>query len=602
MSQEKEKSKILLIFRPEDSGDEWPRLNKALSSFNQVETKESNSTVSAQEVIELSQQGYEHIFLDLSIADFQNLKTEKLVNLTLVKKETFAWNNPEARKLTSGVLLEYPCLILEKFSLADLIRVLHLYLNPKRLSGTTPLMEKGALVIAEKIQSMESLGTTTDKLCSYLQKIESFALVDRIPDLRQVLQAIIQKAYTEAKTINPEFPTVDFQVGVNKSKLAINLRFPKGGLDPKTLPQLILDGKDLFWSILWNCADVTLITHHVQYEEIETMLFFHLEKRVNYSTYKTFLIKESKRSMKSDSLLVAPQNFDFKILSEIEVNTEKVDLNEYETSDTNIDFGSLPEEVVKKMAKLTEESIFLKDQAVKKDEALREIQTKCVELTKELNQKRGESMKLIKSNQMIQEATSRKLADYEKKIEFLNSEGKEKAQANEAAPAQFLQEAIGKLESSLKVSELEKNQLTEKALNEQKKLTLLEQKYSTLFKEVAAKDKEISELKAAMVKIRKENATGAASAASSGGIQTPESVIQKLKETEARENALKQELKKIAFKLEHSEKNVKAIQNEASEKSKLLEQKLQGAKTKEVELLKKIEELSAALKKAAKAA
>ena len=38
------------------------------------------------------------------------------------------------------------------------------------------------------------------------------------------------------------------------------------------------------------------------------------------------------------------------------------------------------------------------------------------------------------------------------------------------------------------------------------------------------------------------------------------------------------------------------------EKNKLLEHKLQAAKAKELDLLKKIDELSAALKKAAKAA
>lgn len=600
MSQDREKPKILLLFKAEESAEEWNRLVKALSSFNQVDKKELESTIPTTELKDLGKE-YDHVFLDLSLADFQNLQSEKFPNLTIVKKETFAWNNPETRKLTSGVLLRYPCLVLEKISLGDLIRVLHLYLNPKRLSGTTPLLEKGALILADKIQSAENLGTLTDKLCTYLDKIEGFQLSERIPDVRQVLQAILQKSLQESKKMNPEFPTVDFQVGVTKSKLAVNLRFPRGDISVETLPSQILDGRDLFWSILWNCSDTTLVTHHVQYDEIETMFFFYLERRPSYSTFKTFLLKESERSLKSDSLLVAPQNFDFKILSDIKLREQKLEINELQTAESGIDFGSLPEEVVKKMAKLTEEGMFLKEQATKREENIRELQTKFVEASKELNQKKSEVMKLMKANQMIQEASNRKLADYEKKIEFLSNVSKEKAQANDSVPAQALQEAISKLEASLKASELEKNQLQEKALNEQKKVAIFEQKYSTLFKEVSAKDKEIGELKAAVVKIRKES-TSTANANSSGASSAGDSVSQKLKDAETREALLKQELKKIAFKLEHSEKNVKAIQNEAAEKNKLLEQKLQNAKTKEVELLKKIEELSAALKKAAKAA
>lgn len=600
MSQDREKPKILLLYKAEDSSEEWNRLVKALTSFNQVEKKEFEAMIPISDLKDLGKD-FDHIFLDLSLADFQNLQTEKVSNLSIVKKETFAWNNPETRKLTSGVLLNYPCLILEKITLGDLIRVLHLYLNPKRLSGATPLLEKGALILADKIQSTESLGTTTDKLSSYLDKIEGFQLADRIPDIRQVLQAVLHKSLIESKKQNPEFPTVDFQIGITKSKLAINLRFPRGDISIDNLPQMILDGKDLFWSILWNCSDTTLITHHVQYDEIETMFFFYLEKRPSHATFKTFLIKSSERSLKSDSLLVAPQNFDFKILSDIKVRDQKFEINELQTSESGIDFGSLPEEVVKKMAKLTEESLFLKEQATKREENIRDLQTKFVEASKELNQKKSEVMKLMKANQMIQEASNRKLADYEKKIEFLNSVSKEKSQANDAVPAQALQEAISKLEASLKASELEKNQLQEKALNEQKKVAIFEQKYSTLFKEVSAKDKEIGELKAAVVKIRKESAAGSNSS-NSNNTTGGDSTSQKLKEAETREALLKQELKKIAFKLEHSEKNVKAIQNEAAEKNKLLEQKLQNAKTKEVELLKKIEELSAALKKAAKAA
>jgi hypothetical protein len=601
MNQEKEKPKILLLYKQEgEATEDWSRLTKALSSFNQTEKQERDSTVSTDELTSLSAT-WDHIFLDLSLAEFPKLQETSLKNLTLVKKDTFAWNNPEARKLTYGVLAKYPCLVLEKISLGDLIRVLHLYLNPKRLSGTTPLLEKGALIIGEKIQSLENLGTLMDKLSSYFEKIEGFTLIDRVPDLRQLLQAIVQKAFQESKHLNPEYPTVDFQVGVTKNKLAINLRFPRGNISFDTISQTILDGKDLFWALMWSCSDLSLITHHLQYDELETMFFFSHEKRQSMASFKSLLWKTSDRSMKTDALLVAPQNFDFKILSEIKIKDHAVELQEITQLEKGIDFGALPDEVVKKMAKLTEEGIFLKEQGTKREEMLREVQTKYVDASKELNQKKSEVMKLMKTNQLIQEASNRKLADFEKKIEFLSTVNKEKNQSQESSPAHLLQEAITKLETSLRASELEKNQLNEKASNEQKKVAILEQKYSTIFKEVAAKEKEIGELKAAVVKIRKES-TSSAGANGGAASANSDSIAQKLKETELRENTLKQELKKLAFKLEHADKNVKAIQNEAAEKNKLLEQKLQGAKTKEVELLKKIDELSAALKKAAKAA
>jgi hypothetical protein len=601
MNKEKEKPKILLLYKQENEANEdWSRLMKALSSFNQTEKQERETTVATEELISLSE-NWDHIFLDISLAEFSKLQETTLKNLTLVKKDNFSWNNPEARKLTSGVLTKFPCLVLEKIILSDLIRILHLYLNPKRLSGTTPLLEKGALIIAEKIQALDKLGTLMDKLSSYFEKLEGFALVDRIPDLRQLLQAIIQKAFQESKQLNPEYPTVDFQVGVTKNKLAINLRFPRGNISFDTISQTILDGRDLFWSLMWSCSDLSLITHHLQYDEIETMFFFSQEKRQNMATFKTLLWKTSERSMKTDSLMVAPQNFDFKILSEMKLKDHAVEHLELSQSEKGIDFGALPDEVVKKMAKLTEEGIFLKEQSTKREEMLRYVQTKYVDATKELNQKKSEVMKLMKTNHLIQEASNQKLADFEKKIEFLSTVNKEKNLAKDNSPTQVLQEAITKLEASLRASELEKNQLNEKATNEQKKVANLEQKYSTIFKEVAAKEKEIGKLKAAVVKIRKESTSSAGDingAASAGN----DSIAQKLKETELRENTLKQELRKLAFKLEHADKNVKAIQNEAAEKNKLLEQKLQSAKIKEVELLKKIDELSAALKKAAKAA
>jgi hypothetical protein len=61
-------------------------------------------------------------------------------------------------------------------------------------------------------------------------------------------------------------------------------------------------------------------------------------------------------------------------------------------------------------------------------------------------------------------------------------------------------------------------------------------------------------------------------------------------------------VKKLSFKVESQEKNLRVIQNDATEKQRMLDQKLRAAKNKEVELLKRIEELTTSLKKASKVA
>jgi hypothetical protein len=200
---------------------------------------------------------HDHIFLDTKLADWRSLGARKQDRLTLVKKEALPWNTPEARSLTLGTLTKHPCLLLEDLSATDLVRLLHLYLLPKRLAGATPLLEKGAIVIGEKIQGTETLGTTMDKLAAYLEQTDGLSLKGRIFDLRQVLTAVLAEAYQRARSVIATYPAVDFQVAASGQKIVVNLRFPAAGLTMEELPRQILNGEELFWQQAWLCSDTT---------------------------------------------------------------------------------------------------------------------------------------------------------------------------------------------------------------------------------------------------------------------------------------------------------------------------------------------------------
>lgn len=605
MDQAKKIPKVLLLrqtYSEEESGT-WLRLFKALKGFAQAEIEIRDEPLNPQDIQEISA-SFDHVIVDLALIDAAAFGDQTLPNLIFAAKDTFEWDNPDFRARVMPVLKRHPSLMLEQLSAGDLIRVLHLQFMPKRLAGVVPVMEKGSVIVAEKIQSTDGIGTLIDKLCLYFGRTENFGLKERLPDLRQVLSALLLEAYQLAKTTGSEYPTVDFQVGMNKGKIAVNLRFPRGNLAMEEIPELAMNGLDPLWHQAWACSDLLLLTEHTQYDELELMMLFVAPKRRGHSEFRSFLVKKSDRSSKKENLFSSSQNYDFHVLSDIRLKEKEEFHFEAQEEGLDLDLNSLPVEVVEKMANLSRESLFLRDQALKKDDLLRDAHSKIVQMNKSLGQKQNELVRLTKSSAMKLEVLQRKVNELEKALAKASETKLPSAAAiAEGNLATEAKETITRLEQSLRASENEKNQLNERANREQKKVAVLEQKYTTLYRDIGVKDKELSELKAQLIKLKKEASTGAAeakAAAASSGAQDNASA--KLKESEAREFALKQELRKLAFKVENNEKNVKAIQQEAAEKSKLLEQKLQAAKAKELELIKKVEDLSALLKKASKAA
>jgi hypothetical protein len=603
MDQAQEVPKILILRKEEaaPSDERWARLLKALKAFAEP-TEEICSAPLGPDEIAAKSAMFTQVFLDLSLVHFATFGEISVPNLTLVRPDSFAWNSPAARSLMLPVLSRHSCLLLEELAPKDLIRLLHLYLLPKRLAGATPLLEKGSVVIGEKVQSVENLGSLLDKLTAFAINIEGFSLASRISDLRQTLGALLTQAFARACESSPTHPTVDFQVGLTHDKIVVNLRFPRGNLDPAAALLQTIDGRDLFWQQIWLCSDQTLITHHTQYDELEIMLVISRPQRAPLMQFRSILTKVSNRSNKKDNLLVGSANFMFRILSNVRLREdEKISL-EISQDLNQIDFGSLPETVLKKLSAFAAQSAYQKEQLDSIATQFRDAQLNASQFAKELSQKKNELVRLAKVAATQQENFQGKVAKLETQIEHLKNTKTQESTASNSSSTNQLKEAVSKLEGTLRATENEKNQMAERLSNEQKKLALIEQRYSTLYKEIAAKDKEIKDLKVDLIKLRKEGISNAASVAASSKQASTDSPIAKIKDLEAREAALKQELRKVAFRLENQEKNLKVIQTEATEKAKLMEQKLQAAKTKELELLKRIEELSNSLKKSARAA
>lgn len=606
MDQANPKPKTLLLRKrfngvPEASESvRWARLGKALKTFTDFEELEvdANDDFSPSNYLE----GQDHLFLDADLAPWVDLEKSPLPGTTLIFDESMPWNELANRQLYLKTLTRHPSLVLDDLNVTDLVRILHLFLMPKRLAGVVPVMEKGSLIVGEKVMDRHNIGSLIDRLSAYFDKTEGLLLKARIPDLRQVLFGLIQEGLRCATSANVTYPFVDFQASAGAQKLSVNMRFPRGDLNFDQLTGQVLSGSAIFWQQVWLCSDVLVLNYHKQHEEIEvTLLICHAERN-SKSLYKSFLFKTSERSAKKENLLEAPANFTFKALSDIHSRkNEQVLISENGNGSVDeIDFGSLPANVSEKIHSLDEQCRSLSENIQKKDAQLQAAVRKSQQLERDLAAKRGELIRAGKMQESRLEASETRIRELESALEKSKKTSHENAitGAQNSAPAN--QEALSRLEAMLRAAENEKNHLRETITHEQKRVTIFEQKYSSLYKDISLKEREINDLKAAFGKIRKEKSSVSTNQASSPEIS--EKTSEKSKEADDRESTYKQELRKLTFKLESQEKNTKAIQNESAEKLKMLDQKLKIAKAKEIELLKKIEDLMSSLKKAVKAA
>ncbi len=353
-------------------------------------------------------------------------------------------------------------------------------------------------------------------------------------------------------------------------------------------------------------SDILLVTAHTQHEELEVTLVIHNAGKKPEPTFRSLLFKISDRSGKRENLLHPPANFTFQLLSDVKLRRPDMLMMTKDISadqvQGDLELDNLPEAVIEKIGSLTNRISLMESQQTKKESQLQEAATKISSANKEMNQKRSEIIRLMRAAQVQQEASKKKVLELTRQVEHLQLQIKNNSSDKHASGVPNLQGSVTKLETSLRAHENEKNQLTEKLSHERKRALSMEQKYAALYKDLTSKDKEIKELKAAALKAKKESNEKNQNNQNATTANTVDTTAKQLKDAESREQAFKQEIRKLTFKVDNHEKNVRAIQSEAAEKAKLMDQKLQAAKSKELELMKKIEDLSAALKKASKAA
>lgn len=607
MDQATDKPKILLCHGAlsDSDAESWAKLAKILGSIAQVEALEVTD-FTPEPFLDQKEAEFQQIFIHQGLITPEIFGNKRWNKVILVQTKPQEWNSFSEKEKWDPIFNIYPRLSLSDIPSTDLLRALHLFLIPKKNSGVASLMEKGSAIVAEKVQSAENTGAMMDRLSAYLNSLNGFKLKERIPDLRQILTSLIFEAFRTATQSESTYPTVDFQVSATATKIAVNMRFNASTLNKDELFSYFHNGKNIQWSLLGYASDLVCITVHEQYSEIEVhALITREQKRANLSA-GSVLIKTLNQSAKKENQLSAPQNYQFLLLSEIKTNNQyfatSSSTSSIEEASKELNLDQLPPAVIKKIEDLENISETLKENLSKKDSTVKEHLTKLTLLNKELMQKRNEILKLSKANEMAQESYKKTIAELEKKVSQQMAAAASASGKLDPAAALAQQEAVSKLETSLRAAEIEKNQAVEKLSQEQKRMATIELKYTTLFKEASAKDKEIQELKAILLKMRKDTISASTKNSATKEAEGTENASDKIKEYELRETALKQELKKVNFKLENHEKNLKAIQLEAAEKQKLIEQKLQASKAKEIELLKKIEDLSNALKKAAKAA
>jgi len=605
MNQAREKPKTLLLRKRLGSSEAagasapWAQLGKALKTFTEFEEIE----VDEQETLNLVSHSEvnDHLFLDANLVSWISMAKQPVTNMTIAFTSHLPWHDPSVRDSKLQTLARHPFLVLDIAETSDLVRILHLFLMPKRLGGITPMMEKGSLIVGEKVMDSHSVGSMMDRLSAYLDQLDGLELKTRIPDLRQALTALIYEGLRTSASARVTYPYIDFQASASKQKLGINLRFPRGEQNFENIIEKTLSGQSLFWHQIWQCSDLFVVTYHEQHEEIEVTLALLSPMPVTASYIKTYLYKTCKRSARKENLLDPPSNFTFKVLSDIRIkNSEQIFISDSGSELSEIDFGSLPENVARKLSQLDEQCRELNDQLLKKDSLMQDALIRAQIANRELGTKRSEIIRVVRTSEVRADAADKKILELEARLDSLKKETADNSSSKQNFGQAATHDTLARLEGMLRASENEKSQLRESILHEQKRVALFEQKYSHLYKEISIKEREINDLKSTFAKMRKDQANKQLSQQAS--IEPEERSPDKTKEIEEREASFKQELRKLTFKLDSQEKNTKAIQNEAAEKLKMLDVKLKAAKAKEIELLKKIEELTSSLKKAAKVA
>ena len=542
MKEGSQKPKILLLRSSKSSTSQgWTKLSKALNALAVCEELE-RSFFDPNEIA-VSCEAYDHLFIDTELASWGAFSDIKMSNICLIAENSFRWTDLSIRAERIEALALHPIFVLTNQSTGDLYRGLHLYLFSKRLIGITPLFERGAIILAEKIMDETNIGIQLDRIINFLKTKTEFKLKNRFGDLRQVLTAVLLEGLRCATEKGVNYPFVDFQLGVCDTKLGINIRFPFASTDLNNLIRDILNFENYFLSQTWVFSDFFSIIHHEVENEIEISLAISDQIQNRNINFRTLLFKRSPSSSIKENLLSNPKNYKFFLISELEHQTRD--------SEEENDLPSL-------QSSLKNENQNVDTLTISKTEDAK-IRSLEAEIT---------SLKALLKNRINPK--------------------------NESLPKDLL-EKISTLESSVRSLESEKQSTLQAFSSEQKKSAFLEMRCAQLFKTIANKDREIIEFKGNQEKFKRDLVA-----------ENESKSLEKISESKEQnqseqENTSKLEMEKLNLKLSKQEEHLKLIQEEARQTVKVLEKKLNESKQKEFELLKKLDSLNSLLKKSSRA-
>ncbi len=561
------KMKVLLLRQtsPPEAMPPIDRLHKALSGFCEVIVEERGGHVNSAE-LNNALENYSHIFVELPLSD--GVDQANTGKITYFVRNSFDWTDSVHKAEVIRQLENSSCLVLGELAATELLRILHLYLLPKRSAGVTALMEKGSLILGEKIQDLDGLGELMDKLYLHLQSQDQ-QINNRAYGMRQLVTSMLHEAFLRASEVASTYPTVQFQCSANQEKITFNIRFPIGKLPIQNLKSLILGANSVPWYLSWQSSDIFCLIHHEQHNELEVLASVYRGKTNTIPEFKSLLFAKREKSASAENLLVGPKSYSFSTLSGLkkrQAEQEEIRISSLDSLQNEIDESLIPEPVKVKLAQVDREKTFLKEVLNKKEILITELNTKLNAAAKEIVHKRNELVMLSREQSNAAEQLRHKIHELEKKQSHQTHEAPtEKKEAEQQQHKDIIQKH--------------------------------EQRYAALHKEFSAKEREIQDLKTSLLKAQKSVA------ATSTTTSAPDKENQKkIQEIEGRELVLKQEVRKLNFKLENAEKAIKAAQTEAAEKIKLIEKKYEEVKSRELDLMKKLDTLSGQLKKTNKAA
>ena len=579
------KTKLILLEK-NSAGEASPNLleeqqEKILSSVCELERKNFTTQAELEELITNTEENtfyLAHVSLAEEFKSSEKFQSSaEKITLYLKQEESLIYN------INSFSNFSFFCI--DSASAADLVRILHQHYSRKKSTGVYTLMEKGSLILGEKIQSLQNIGSVLDQVYEYLSKANP-NILNQFQNIRQLITAMTGEAIEQCSSLKMSYPTVDFQFSASKEKATFAIRFPKGSLDFNSLEKNILSGNALPWFLAWKSCDFLLIKNIANLElEVKGIIF---SKNGNTAKINSILLHTTEEKSAGKTLLSAPSSYSFSLINEIKTK-KPIFIKPQESAEVDVE----------------------KNKTDSQQEQIKLLSEKIKIITKELSLKKNEVIKTVKDYEAEISQIKKKNSDLENKCDYLAEKIKD------ASSDSMSKGDAHKIAADQKASEKEKSALLDKIQKEEKRYSALEQKYATLHKDLQEKDKEIIELKSEILKSKREAqkneaVVAAATAATVAASTTPaaaataaavdKDTATKIRDLETKESVFKQEIRKLHFKLEASEKNVKALKDENAEKTKLLEKKLEAGKLKEVELLKKIEELGGLLKKVSKAA